>query len=310
VAELAYDRLQKTLAKLEEGDRWRSNLTERLERLEQAGVLQEQRYSNLAAHLQRLAQLKSEFSNNLAQFQSQLSKLEESEINNIKMSKIGEDEREKLQNQIITLQQNLQAKTPGNNVDNKKLIFQVVNDRISEIYRELQQEIDQRWDIKLKNLQNQINQLQQNQQLRTSDNVAAGYIETQIPILLTEEQQLLKDYKDQEKCMILSKKAIMVSLTIESIDNIRLGFGKIVLKKARRGSYWILTQGSSQYLVPSDKIKIHAHNIDALKHLFECQGVNSEGYKGKFELLKPAKVSSIGEVMWQLEETGMLGFVD
>ena len=110
--------------------------------------------------------------------------------------------------------------------------------------------------------------------------------------------------------MILSKKAIMVSLTIESIDNIRLGFGKIVLKKARRGSYWILTQGSSQYLVPSDKIKIHAHNIDALKHLFECQGVNSEGYKGKFELLKPAKVSSIGEVMWQLEETGMLGFVD
>ncbi|MDT9340828.1 hypothetical protein VV11_015875 [Trichodesmium erythraeum 21-75] len=161
VAELAYDRLQKTLAKLEEGDRWRSNLTERLERLEQAGALQEQRSSNLAIHLQRLAQLKSEFSKNLAQFQSQLSKLEESEINNIKMSKIGEDEREKLQNQIITLQQNLQAQTPGNNVDNKKLIFQVVNDRIREIYRELQQEIDQRWDIKLKNLQNQINQLQQ-----------------------------------------------------------------------------------------------------------------------------------------------------
>ena len=102
----------------------------------------------------------------------------------------------------------------------------------------------------------------------------------------------------------------MVSLTRESIDHIHLGFGKIVLEKARRGQYWILTQGSSQYLVPSDKIKIHGHNIGALKHLFECQGVNSEGYKGKFELLKPAKVSSIGEVMWQLEEMGMLGFVD
>ena len=310
VAELAYDRLQKTLAKLEEGDRWRSNLTERLELLEQAGALQEQRSSNLAIHLQRLAQLKSEFSKNLAQFQSQLSKLEESEINNIKMSKIGEDEREKLQNQIITLQQNLQAQTPGNNVDNKKLIFQVVNDRIREIYRELQQEIDQRWDIKLKNLQNQINQLQQASATKDFRQRSCSYIETQIPILLTEEQQLLKDYKDQEKRMTLSKKAIMVSPTRESIDHSRLGFGKIVLKKARRRNYWILTQGSSQYLVPSDKININEYNIDTLKDLFECQGVNSEGYEGKFELLKPAKVSSIGEVMWQLEETGMLGFVD
>ena len=173
VAELAYDRLQKTLAKLEEGDRWRSNLTERLERLEQAGALQEQRCSNLEAdYFQRLAQLKSELSEKLVQLQSQLSKLEESEINNIKMSKIGEDEREKLQNQIITLQQHLQAQTPGNNVDNKKLILQVVNDRIGEIYRQLQQQIDQRWDIKSRNLQNQINQLQQNQQLKTSDNNA------------------------------------------------------------------------------------------------------------------------------------------
>ena len=110
--------------------------------------------------------------------------------------------------------------------------------------------------------------------------------------------------------MTLSKKAIMVSPTRESIDHSRLGFGKIVLKKARRRNYWILTQGSSQYLVPSDKININEYNIDTLKDLFECQGVNSEGYEGKFELLKPAKVSSIGEVMWQLEEMGMLGFVD
>jgi signal-transduction protein with cAMP-binding, CBS, and nucleotidyltransferase domain len=111
VAELAYDRLQKTLAKLEEGDRWRSNLTDRLEQLEQAGALQEQRSSNLEAEFERLAQLKHELSEKLSQLHSQLSKLEESEINNIKMSKIGEDEREKLQNQIITLQQDLQAET-------------------------------------------------------------------------------------------------------------------------------------------------------------------------------------------------------
>jgi Chromosome segregation ATPases len=83
VAELAYDRLQKTLAKLEEGDRWRSNLTDRLEQLEQAGALQEQRSSNLEAEFERLAQLKHELSEKLSQLQSQLSKLEKSEINNI-----------------------------------------------------------------------------------------------------------------------------------------------------------------------------------------------------------------------------------
>ena len=81
-------------------------------------------------------------------------------------------ETKKIQSQIYNLQQNQQVKTPGNNVDNKKLIVQVVNDKIGEIYRQLQQEIDQRWDLKSRNLQNQINQLQQNQQLKTSDNNA------------------------------------------------------------------------------------------------------------------------------------------
>ena len=71
VAELAYDRLQKTLAKLEEGDHWRSNLTDRLEQLEQAGALQEQRSSNLEAEFERLAQLKHELSEKLSQLQSQ-----------------------------------------------------------------------------------------------------------------------------------------------------------------------------------------------------------------------------------------------
>lgn len=268
----------------------------------------------MEAEFERLAQLKHELSEKLSQLHSQLSKLEESEINNIKMSKIGEDEREKLQNQIITLQQHLQAQTPGNNVDNKKLILQVVNDRIGEIYRQLQQEIDQRWDIKLKNLQNQINQLQQHLQVRTLDNVDGGYIKTQIPILLTEEQKLLKDYKDQEKRMTLSKKAIMVSAKRESIDNSRLGVVKLFLKKELRGKYWILTQGSSQYLVPSDRLRINEFNIITLEQLFECQGVDREvfthKFEPKFELLKPAKVFSIGEAMWQLEETGILWFVD
>ena len=126
---------------------------------------------------------------------------------------------------------------------------------------------------------------------------------------LSEEEQLLKDYKDEKKRTILSQNATTVSATIESIDNSRLGVGKPVLEKQRRGSYWILKQGGSQYLVPSDTIKINEYSIDTLKNLFECQGVNSEGSKGKFELLKPAKVSSIGEEKWQLSEPGKLEFI-
>ena len=89
-----------------------------------------------------------------------------------KMSKLWDAETKKIKSQIYYLQQNQQVKTPGNNVDNRKLIVQVVNEKIGEIYRQLQQEIDQRWDIESRNLQNQINQLQQNQQLKTSDNNA------------------------------------------------------------------------------------------------------------------------------------------
>lgn len=108
VAELAYERLQETLARLEEGDRWRNDFTARLERLEQAEVLPEQRYSNLETELsQRLARLKSDLSQKLALLQSQLSKLEESEINNIKhrLRKL-ESEINSINNKILQPTQN------------------------------------------------------------------------------------------------------------------------------------------------------------------------------------------------------------
>ncbi|GGA57910.1 zinc ribbon domain-containing protein [Okeania sp. KiyG1] len=127
---------------------------------------------------------------------------------------------------------------------------------------------------------------------------------------LSEEEQLLKDYKDPEKRDILSKNAITVSATEESIDNSRLGVGQPVLKPKRRGNYWILKQGTSQYLVPSDTIKFNEYSNETLEKLFECQSANSEGYKDNFELLKPAKVSSIGEEKWQLSERGKLEFID
>ena len=62
-------------------------------------------------------------------------------------------------------------------------------------------------------------------------------------------------------------------------------------------------------ITTSTGLPINEYSIDTLKKLFECQGVNSEGSKGKFELLKPAKVSSSGEEKWQLSELGKLKFI-
>ncbi|NEP80812.1 MAG: hypothetical protein F6K39_23160, partial [Okeania sp. SIO3B3] len=239
VAELAYDRLQETLAKLEEGDRWRNDLMARLERLEQTGALQEGQSSNL----------ETELGQKLNQLESQLSKLENSEINNIKnwLTKL-DGEINNMRNKISQFEQNQEVKTPDKNANNKKFI------------------------------------------------------------VISEEEQLLKDYNDPEKSVILSKNAITVSVTEESIDNSRLGVGKPIMRPKRRGNYWILKQGNSEYLVPSDTIIINEYSIEIMEKLFECQGINSEGYQDKFELLKPAKVSSIGEEKWQLSEPGKLIF--
>ena len=125
---------------------------------------------------------------------------------------------------------------------------------------------------------------------------------------LSEEERLLEDYKENRAA--LSQNAIAVSATEEGVDNSRLGVGQLVLGLKRRGNYWILKRGTSQYLVPSDTMKINEYSIETLEKLFECEGVNSGEYKDKFELLKPAKVSSIGEEKWQLSELGKLEFID
>ena len=245
-----------------------------------------------------------------------------------KMSKLWDAETKKIKSQIYYLQQNQQVKTPGNNVDNRKLIVQVVNEKIGEIYRQLQQEIDQRWDIESRNLQNQINQLQQNQKLRTSDNVAGVHRESRIttnhltsqvtpvpqmnPQIPTHQYfgssdlQLISMYQHDARSLL--KNAIEVSETEQSIDQRRLGGGQgAILQKVRRGNYCILNEGGVDYMVPKNNIKINEHSLETVKNLFECQGYRS-GYSG-FQLIKPARVSAIsrGET-WQLVELGVLQF--
>ena len=238
-----------------------------------------------------------------------------------KRSKTSASEREKLQNQIIKLQKNQQVKTPDNNANNRKLIFELEN-KVDEISRQLQ-EISKWWS----NQKNQINQLQQNRQVMTSSNVAGSYETPRTinysPSPVTPEPQMNRQTSTnqysgssglqlistyQQNPRLLLKNAIEVSEADESIDQRRMGGGQgVILQKARRGNYWILNEGGTDYMVPKDNIKINEYNLETVRNLFECQGYRS-GYSG-FQLIKAAIVSSVsrGEV-WQLVEPGVLKF--
>ncbi|NEP80523.1 MAG: hypothetical protein F6K39_21535 [Okeania sp. SIO3B3] len=168
-----------------------------------------------------------------------------------KMSKTWESEREKLKNQINQLQQNQQVKTQyNNNPDNKKLIFELEN-QVKEISRQLQ-EMSNWWNSQWRNLQNQ--------QVRTPANLTGGHIESRRttnypPRQVTSEPQmnrhtsanqysvssglqLISTY--QQNPRLLSKSAIEVSETDQSIDQRRLGGGQgAILHKHRKGNYWI-----------------------------------------------------------------------
>ncbi|NER03336.1 MAG: hypothetical protein F6K17_12300, partial [Okeania sp. SIO3C4] len=61
------------------------------------------------------------------------------------------------------------------NFDIPELIF-AVDDKVEDIYGK-SEKMSNLWENKWKNLQNQINQLQQNQQVKTPDNLTEGYIE-------------------------------------------------------------------------------------------------------------------------------------
>ena len=258
----------------------------------------------------------------LEPFKSQLQELTQKQNNNTASLEAEREEINQINNEISKLQEELQELTQKQN--NNIAFLEAEREKINQINNENSKLQDDLRPIKklisllgewFKNnpeylpLSTTIDpqvKLQTSTELNTTREVEE---EGKYQLPLSEEEQLLKDYKDEEKRTVLSQNAITVSAATESIDNSRLGVGKPVLEKQRRGSYWILKQGGSQYLVPSDTIKINEYSIDTLKNLFECQGVNSEGSKGKFELLKPAKVSSIGEEKWQLSELGKLKFI-
>ncbi|MDZ8024844.1 MAG: hypothetical protein RMX97_09200 [Nostoc sp. DedQUE11] len=106
----------------------------------------------------------------------------------------------------------------------------------------------------------------------------------------------------------LYSKATEVNVTEESIDENRLGSGdKAILEAKKAGSYWILKEGKTDYLVPKKHLTFNQHQYKTAQTLFQCQGYQPS-FRQKFRVLKPARVTSISGDKWQLEEMGSLEF--
>jgi hypothetical protein len=128
--------------------------------------------------------------------------------------------------------------------------------------------------------------------------------QTQNPISL-EESNLAKIYnRDRES---FSQQAINVTATEESLTKLIIGSSsRVIFEKNRRGNYSIIKENGTEYLVPSNNLRLNQHNYKAIEDFFDCKNLQLEG---NFELLKPARVSALpGGETWQLEERGILQF--
>jgi hypothetical protein len=105
----------------------------------------------------------------------------------------------------------------------------------------------------------------------------------------------------------LSEQATTVSESEYTAEQRRLG-GNVqpVLECDSRGNYWVIGEGNIEYLVPKAKMKINEHNYLTVSTFFNCSGYNPN-LSNNFTLIKPAKLSSIGD-KWELIETGELQF--
>ncbi len=108
----------------------------------------------------------------------------------------------------------------------------------------------------------------------------------------------------------LSKVAIEVSETPESINQRRVGVHQaVILEKVgkNKGNYWIISESGISELVPKANFKINEYNYETVAILFNCQNYR-QGYSTDFCLLEPAKVVSINQNNWQLQQKGELLF--
>ncbi|NEP58004.1 MAG: hypothetical protein F6K31_13435 [Symploca sp. SIO2G7] len=127
------------------------------------------------------------------------------------------------------------------------------------------------------------------------------------PANLSAAELMIRDYNANPAS--LSQKATIVSETDESIEQRRLGRNLApILEENRRGDYWILTSGSSNYLIPKSNIRINEYNYKTVESLFECD-VHQQGDFSNLRLIEPAEVVPITSGKeWKLTKLGIIEF--
>lgn len=138
----------------------------------------------------------------------------------------------------------------------------------------------------------------------TIDTCLESSPQTQNPISL-EESNLARKYNHNRDAF--SQQAINVTATEDSLTKLEIGISSgVIFEKNRRGNYSIIKENGTEYLVPSNNLRLNQHNYKAIEDFFDCKNLQLEG---NFELLKPARVSALpGGETWQLEERGILQF--
>jgi len=138
----------------------------------------------------------------------------------------------------------------------------------------------------------------------TIDTCLESSPQTQNPISL-EESNLARKYNHNRESF--SQQAINVTATEESLSKLEIGISSgVIFEKNRRGNYSIIKENGTEYLVPSNNLRLNQHNYKTIEDFFDCNNLQLEG---NFELLKPARVSALpGGETWQFEERGILQF--
>ncbi len=138
----------------------------------------------------------------------------------------------------------------------------------------------------------------------TIDTCLESSPQTQNPISL-EESNLARKYNHNRESF--SQQAINVTATEDSLTKLEIGISsRVIFEKNRRGNYSIIKENGTEYLVPSNNLRLNQHNYKTIEDFFDCNNLQLEG---NFELLKPARVSALpGGETWQFEERGILQF--
>jgi WD40 repeat protein len=121
------------------------------------------------------------------------------------------------------------------------------------------------------------------------------------------QQQLVYTYNNNPENLL--NQIIVVSETANSIDRRQRGNAKEVeFVNNANGIYWIISLEDEHFLVcDRSQFQINEYSLQTIEAIFKYS-CDRPGKSQQIELVKPAKVGSLGKNSWRLSEKGVLKF--